>query len=471
MKKLLLILKGLLVFSQIVYGYQTKNASIPKDIHIPGYYLKQLTYPSLPLNLATSTQPYTVISYDYDEILQYSKNDITQLIQKNSKPKVSLNQLIENVGYYFEHEKHAPYNDTGAMGEGNWCDIQFSTTGCPHIQQDLVYRTDSFDCTTLVNVALALIGSKDLSDFNRNIFQVSYGANQFSKGYPTQELSYRNRDNFISASFNPINQANHRLEDVTAKFPFFHLLAKQTQATITRPKWFATQAKSDVIANHVRVLNASTGDAMAEKLSDPNNFDAFPDQIATIDYIPKEILAKKSKNNIYIANQTLINKIPTPSVIEIVRDVSKWNINGKNIQDIIGSGINVSHVGLLYFHHFSKGEIIYQQIQCQYNKDQEKVCKVVPRQCTRNAGCNKVMMLAATNAYPNGYIWSKDKSKYYCTTFNKIPNGATELSTCNRVMSMPLADYITNYAYGSYTFMDTSSILGINIEKIKHHGI
>lgn len=455
-----------MLLSQIASG-QTKTATIPTDIHIPGHSLTQpSTYPLLQSDFVSYTQSYTVIPYDYDQILQSSKNDIKKLIHRNKKPKVSLNQLIENVAFYFEHKKPTPYNDVGAMGEGNWCDIQLSSTGCSHIQQDLVYRTDAFNCVTLVNLALALVGSQNLTNFNRNITQISYGANQFSKNYPTQELSYRNRDNFISASFNPINNANHRLEDVTEKLPFFHLVAKQTQATITRPKWFATQAQPSVISNYVRVLNASVGNAMADKLGDSSNFDAFPDQIVTIDYIPKEILARKSGDNKYIPDETLINKIPTPSVVEIVRDVNNWNINGKNIQDIIGSGINVSHVGLLYFHYFSKGKTIYQQIQCHYNNDQKKVCKVTPRRCTQKSGCKKVMMLAATNAYPNGYIWSKGKNKYYCTADDRVPNGATKLTTCNRVMSMPLADYITNYSYGNYTFMDTTSILGINIEKI-----
>lgn len=77
-------------------------------------------------------------------------------------------------------------------------------------------------------------------------------------------------------------------------------------------------------------------------------------------------------------------------------------------------------------------------------------------------------MLAATNAYLDGYIWSYNKTneKYYCTRDAKVPLGSVKLTTCNRVTTMPFGDYLTRYFYGHYSFIEEPSILGIHIEKI-----
>jgi|GEM_PF-576259 len=466
--KFIILLLAILNFCQLSYA-----STLLPDTHIPGYSKDFLLNKQAHNNTAATTKPYTVIPYDYNSVLQESQNDINQLISENSNRNTpeSINQLVENVGYYFEHTKHTPYNAVGAMGEGDWCNNNFNVRGCPHTQQDPIYRTDVLDCVTLVNIAMGLINSHTLAEFNNNIFHIAYGANQWSNKYPANEVSYRNCDNFVSGSFNPINQKNKRLEDVTAHGVFSNLV-KQTQATITRAKWFAFQAEPDVIASHVRVLEDKDGNAMADKLSDPDNFNAFPSQPVTIQYIPKNILVNKvtlsSQHTIYIADESKINQIVTPAVVEIVRDVNKWNIGTKNIRDIIGSGINVSHVALLYHHKFLYGQTIYHQIRCNYNAKKQKICSVNPIVCNQRQGCYKVMMLAATDAYPDGYVWSHNVNtkNYYCTSSDDIPTGATPITACNRVMTMPLGDYLTRYEYGHYTFMDSPSIVGINVERI-----
>ena len=466
--KFLIPLLATLNFYQLGYA----NTLSP-DTHIPGYSQHFLLKKQAHNNTTATTKPYTVIPYDYNTVLQESQNDINQLISENNNRNAtwSINQLVENVGYYFEHTKHTPYNAVGAMGEGDWRNNNFNVRGYPHIQQDPIYRTDVLDCVTLVNIAMGLINSHTLAEFNNNIFQIAYGANQWSNKYPINEISYRNRDNFVSGSFNPINQKNKRLADTTAHGIFSNLV-KQTQAAITRAKWFSFQAEPDAIANHVRVLEDKKGDAMADRLSDPDNFNAFPSQSVAIQYIPKNILAKKvslsSHHTIYIADESKINQIVTPAVVEIVRDINKWNIGKKSIRDIIGSGINVSHIALLYHHSFLYGQTIYHQVRCNYNDEKQKTCSVKPILCSQKQGCYKVMMLAATDVYPDGYVWSNNVNtkNYYCTSSSDIPTGATPITACNRVMTMPLGDYLTRYEYGRYTFMDSPSIVGINIERI-----
>ncbi|WP_280123883.1 hypothetical protein [Coxiella endosymbiont of Ornithodoros amblus] len=111
-------------------------------------------------------------------------------------------------------------------------------------------------------------------------------------------------------------------------------------------------------------------------------FHTFSLEIVTIAYVPKETFVKKSvdsKGTVhYQPNLKLINQIPTPSVIEIVRNVKQWRINEKNIKEVIGSELNVSHFGLLYRDRFSYGSTILKKITCGKNKAGNKVCSVTP---------------------------------------------------------------------------------------------
>ncbi|WP_267257006.1 DUF1460 domain-containing protein [Coxiella endosymbiont of Ornithodoros maritimus] len=45
-------------------------------------------------------------------------------------------------------------------------------TGCAHIQQDPLYRTDQFDCQTWVQTALALINVRNINDYEKNILAI-----------------------------------------------------------------------------------------------------------------------------------------------------------------------------------------------------------------------------------------------------------------------------------------------------------
>lgn len=242
-------------------------------------------------------------------------------------------------------------------------------------------------------------------------------------------------------------------------------------ADITRANWFAFQAKPSVIASNVRVFTDKTGEAMSKKLS--NSYSSFykPENVV-ISYIPKYALVEESIDTgwqiHYSPNEQLINQIPTPAVLEVIRDDSKWFINGVNIVDLIGSGTSVSHMAFLYRHHFYRGDTIYQKTYCYLNAQQQKQCTVTPIICKQKYGCTKTMMLAATSAYPNGYIWAINKKtgKYSCTDPNQIPTGSTGFSACNRVTAMPFGDYITFQYNGGYRYLTEPSIVGFNIQQI-----
>jgi len=348
-----------------------------------------------------------------------------------------------------------PYQLSHAEGEGDWCNL--TERHCPHIQQDPIYRTDVFDCQTLVQNILAFIRAKNINDYEKNILQIAYGA----AGEATESIHFYNRNNFTSGDFNPVNQRTGLLVDVTAQGVFAHH-TQQTQARIDRSVWFAKQASIGNINKNVRVIQSRDGNEMVKRFSHqyPNAFHVFKPELVTIRYIPKEYLIKSIKNPdgkiSYQPDQHLIQQLPTPSVIEIVRNVKKWRVHNIPIKDLIGTELNVSHMGLLYHQHFATHALIYQKIICA-NEGNQKICNVIPILCEQANGCDETLFLHATDAYPQGYYYFKDAQNHYYCRAQKPPPGI-RYTTCNRVMALPIGDYLTAYQYGKYIYMIRPSI-------------
>jgi len=139
------------------------------------------------------------------------------------------------------------------------------------------------------------------------------------------------------------------------------------------------------------------------------------EKVAT-SYIPKEKLLMQQRDGNYLLNQELLDMIPTPAVVEMVRDTKKWMMGGRNIKDLIGSELSISHMGLLYREHFKYGDLIYHKITCKFDNKSKKYCDVSPVICQKN-NCNELMLVHATDAYPYGYYWYKKiNGDYTCSS-------------------------------------------------------
>jgi hypothetical protein len=389
----------------------------------------------------------------YKSITQYSTEDITTLIKKiqtSPQKNKGVNQLIQMIQ---AHWKNKPYALQHALGEGNWCSDNINLHTCRHIQQDPVFRTDEFNCTTYVQNTLALINSRNINQFKHTLVSIAYGAEDNS-----ERISYFNRNHFTSSDFNRINEARGLLKPVH----FNNIKTKNINVTINHTSWF--QHKAQNLKLTVRVLNAKDGLDMAKLLRKKADGMTEPPQNITVNYIPKQQLVIKTGDT-YQPNLSIIEKLPTPSILEIVRDDSTWDINNENIKSIIHSGIAISHLGLLYRQHFNNHALIYQKITCQLNND-KKVCIVTPERCKQKHGCNEVMYSQATDAFPNHYVFYKDKNNHYHCTATLPKNYSNTSTTCNRVESLPLANYILRNNYNAYTFMENPSFIGIHLEKI-----
>lgn len=407
-----------------------------------------------------TSKQYTVLDADeYHETLSSSRRQIEKIIKKlqpyrhessNAQLALIINELID-----------IPYIQSNGMGEGDW--LATSLTYQPnhlHIQQNPVYRLDGLNCQTLVQVAMALLHANNLEQFDTSILKISYGA----AGNPNGEIvHYYNRNNFVDGDFNPINQRNGWLLDITSQ-GILAPYSKTITANITRQKWFLRQQQN--LSESVQVLNAKNGPAMAHRFMTTYsalNFPHFNSELISMSYLPKQKLAILQPDGRYKPNQTLLDKIPTPAIVEIVRDPNKWNLYGMKIKNIIGTELTISHLGLLHRKTFKRDELIYYKISCDY-VNSKKICQVSPITCQKNQ-CQELLFTHATDAYPINYLWyKKANGEYVCSP--KRPEAGTRYTNCNRVTTLPLYDYLTTYQMGSYWNMELPSLLGVHIEKL-----
>jgi hypothetical protein len=420
------------------------------DMYIPSY-----VQPDINPNLLQSASDYTVIedAAKYPQIVRDARSRMQSLMTELHTG--SFQSTNEQIAFISQQLAGVPYKGVGAMGEGDW---QPKSTvyqsGAVHVKQDPVYRIDGLDCQTFVQMAMALLYSTNLDEFDKNILKISYGA----AGNPSGEtVHYYNRNNFVDGDWNPINQRNGFLTDVTPK-------DATISVEITRQNWFLFQQKN--LASTVRVLADADGAAMANRFMQTYgalNYPHFDTEHISMAYIPKEKIALKQTNGHYQPNQILLDSIPTPAVVEIVRDPKKWTIGGKNIKDVIGSELSISHMGLLYRHRFNFGDVIYQKITCSKDAQDQKVCSVKPVVCEQ-AQCNELMFVHATDARPNNYFWYQTKEGFTCTS-KEPPSGVTS-TKCNRIDQEPLFNYLTEYQYDAYPYMDSPSLVGVHIEKL-----
>lgn len=453
--------RKLLITLTILFAHSAWSIDLNQgDVYINGHHTSQLqAEPSV--SLSNSSSNFTVLDpILYQQVINDSFAQVQQLLNLlQSKDHLNANSKVELIS---QQLMNIPFITSGAEGEGDWQPSSFSyKPNAAHVKQDPVYRLDGFNCLTFVQVAMALLYSYDLNSFDKNILKISYGA----AGNSTREIvHYYNRNHFIDGDWNPINRRNGWLSDVTSQGDLSSYNAT-TSVNLTRQNWFLLQLND--LSSTVRVLNSADGPAMLKRYQTVYtalNYQHFDNENVTMSFIPKETIAIAQPMGTYIPNKRLLDKIPTPAVMEIIRDARKWTVDGKNIKDAIGSELSVSHMGLLYRKTLHQGELIYNRVTCYYNNRDEKTCSVRPIICQKKL-CNELMFVNVSSALPNGYYWyKKPDGRYTCSS--KLPTTTVPYTRCNRVREVPLFDYLTDYQYGSYWYMNNSSILGIHIEKL-----
>lgn len=210
----------------------------------------------------------------------------------------------------------------GALGEG------------PNgkFDKDPLYRTNGFDCLTFVSTMLALVESNNLDQFKKNILTVRYH---------NDSPSFVTRNHFTSVDWNPHNQNNGYIKDVTKQL--FPKVYKIATADINRPAWFAT-LKRDNIKLFTRP-SRTQGQELYQQLHGLAK--QTKPAVSHLPYVPLTALYDANGK----PNMQLFDRIPDAAIIEIVRP--NWDL-----QKLIGTNLNISHLGLALR---INGKLIYRE--------------------------------------------------------------------------------------------------------------
>jgi hypothetical protein len=185
-----------------------------------------------------------------------------------------------------------PYQ-LGALGEGG------------HGAKDKpLYRDDAFDCVTLTSTLLAMLNAEDFGAFKARIKQVRYRDG---------DVSFLHRNHFTSVDWNPNNTRNGFIEDVTHKVVDTRgkPVATIADTVIDKPAWIKKQGHTELVKQ-----------THAER--------------SVMLYIPLTTLYHRGQ-----IDKSLLQQLPDVAVIEIVRP--DWAI-----RKLIGTNINVSHMGIAF---------------------------------------------------------------------------------------------------------------------------
>ncbi|WP_219702167.1 N-acetylmuramoyl-L-alanine amidase-like domain-containing protein [Marinomonas lutimaris] len=184
--------------------------------------------------------------------------------------------------------------------------------------KDPLTRFDVFDCTTYVETVLAGVMSSTSNDFEANLMRLRY---------KDAQVSFVTRNHFPSLDWFHNNQAI--LQDITPDVA--NGGARVASTIIDKAAWYQ-HISSDVI--HCDAESSDNCRALLNQLHAEGK--RFVPEAAYIPYVPLTELFLDSDRHI---NQALLDRIPSGSVITMVRP--DWPL-----KQYIGTNMNVSHQGL-----------------------------------------------------------------------------------------------------------------------------
>lgn len=184
--------------------------------------------------------------------------------------------------------------------------------------KDPLVRFDVFDCTTYVETVLAGAMSSTSADFNANLMRLRY---------KDAQVSFVTRNHFPSLDWFHNNQGI--LQDITPDVADGG--AQVAKTIVDKAAWYQ-RISSDVI--HCDAESSRACRALLTQLHAEGK--AFSPEAAYLPYVPlTELFLGRDK----LVNQALLDRIPSGSVISMVRP--DWSL-----KQYIGTNMNVSHQGL-----------------------------------------------------------------------------------------------------------------------------
>jgi hypothetical protein len=290
-----------------------------------GIFLSCLSLLALPIH--ANVHP---VQKQADETISKIYHSLDQL------PKSLMSARIDTLSSQFLGKTYL----LGALGEG--IDARYD--------QDPLYRTDAFDCETYVDTVLALALANNANGFQQCIRKIRYRGGR---------VGFITRNHFASLDWNPNNQHQGLLKDITETFKDKNnqSLVQIANALIDKPGWYQ-HFSNNIIHLHVPNKEEQTRRWLELKAKGSK----LPKINAQLPYIPLTALFDSQGK----PNKDLFAQIPHAAIIEIVRP--NWNLRDK-----IGTNLNVSHLGfafwkkdILYFRHASKASGVVEVLLTDY---------------------------------------------------------------------------------------------------------
>lgn len=219
----------------------------------------------------------------------------------------------DRLAYLSKYFLSRPYF-LGALGEGEQ----------GKIDQTALYRTDKFDCVTFCSMLIAISHSNSLADFKKNIIKIRY-----QNGI----VDYLHRNHFMSVDWNPTNTHNGLVKDVSGSLigNDGNPIAVIADTIINKPSWYNSKKVGELKLN-----GKLSHREKAERLKALQQRGAsLSKERSVLLYVPLTAFFDKKGQ----ARPEILNQIPSPSVIQIVRP--NWQMEKK-----IGTNMHVSHLGL-----------------------------------------------------------------------------------------------------------------------------
>jgi hypothetical protein len=265
-------------------------------------------------------------SYSYNlDLTKFQPKPLENPFQEELLRKQS-EKLTRNIEQTSASFLNVPFGD-GPLGEGK--DGKYDN--------DPLFRTDLFDCTTYVEtvMAIAIVETTTISNLDPR-FQ---GAKQEiilkmlnRIRYKNGDVEYLKRNHFADLDWIQNNADENFISDDTKNIFPKALIAR---AIIDKAAWYA---KHDIKRLKRDDLKDDAKEMLLEDLRE-STADIVP-EISEIPYIPLTALFTKKDGDSYEANNRLFNRILSGSIINIVRP--NWNL-----VDSIGTHMNISHQAFL----------------------------------------------------------------------------------------------------------------------------
>ena len=232
------------------------------------------------------------------------REDAELLLTLNAHETGTINRLDTFSGKFIGF----PYGKNGPLGEG--------PEGL--IDQDPLYRFDTFDCTTYVEtvVALALTKDSQVNDFEKLIDQIRY-----KDGI----VGYLSRNHFTDLQWIPFNIDNGMMVDITKEI--YPRGIKTAEALINYPNWIRSITVEQLVLPHFTLE-----DKKARLIELHNEAPNYSPEIASLPYIAISDIIKNPK---------ILSPIPHGAIVNFVRP--NWDLTRE-----AGTHQNISHQGFLF---------------------------------------------------------------------------------------------------------------------------